>query len=117
MIYFPAEFMDVEDNKSALLHLTQSGEDVEMQIKDEGSVSDSGGKYSIDWKKRVKSEFMRIKHLKKYKKTDELKVWGSAGYKLYIWLLMDKKKKHGYQGIIYPHILVCDLCFEGTRIF
>lgn len=85
--------MDVEDNKSALLHLTQSGEDVEMQIKDEGSVSDSGGKYSIDWKKRVKSEFMRIKHLKKYKKTDELKVWGSAGYKLYIWLLMDKKKE------------------------
>lgn len=72
--------MDVEDSKSALLHLTQSGEDVEMQIKDEGSVSDSGGKYSIDWKKRVKSEFMRIKHLKKYKKTDELKVWGSAGF-------------------------------------
>lgn len=73
--------MDVEDNKSALLHLTQSGEDVEMQIKDEGSVSDSGGKYSIDWKKRVKSEFMRIKHLKKYKKTDELKAAFAANRK------------------------------------
>eukprot|EP00105_Crassostrea_gigas_P039661 XP_019923809.1 PREDICTED: histone-lysine N-methyltransferase EZH2 isoform X1 [Crassostrea gigas] len=73
--------MDVEDSKSALLHLTQSGEDVEMQIKEEGSVSDSGGKYSIDWKKRVKSEFMRIKHLKKYKKTDELKAAFAANRK------------------------------------
>uniref|UniRef100_A0A8W8L4Q4 [histone H3]-lysine(27) N-trimethyltransferase n=1 Tax=Magallana gigas TaxID=29159 RepID=A0A8W8L4Q4_MAGGI len=75
------KFMDVEDSKSALLHLTQSGEDVEMQIKEEGSVSDSGGKYSIDWKKRVKSEFMRIKHLKKYKKTDELKAAFAANRK------------------------------------
>lgn len=37
-------------------------------------MSDSGGKYFIDWKKRVKLEFMRIKYLKKYKKIDELKV-------------------------------------------
>lgn len=69
--------MDSEDSKSALLHLTQGNDDVEMQnsAKDEESVSESGGKYAIDWKRRVKSEFMRIKHLKKYKKTDELKVW------------------------------------------
>ncbi|XP_062614028.1 histone-lysine N-methyltransferase EZH2-like isoform X1 [Saccostrea cucullata] len=67
--------MDGEDTKSALLHLTQASDDVEMQstTKEEGGVDDTGGKYSIDWKRRVKSEFLRIKHLKKYKKTDELK--------------------------------------------
>lgn len=68
--------MEFEESKSALLHLTQANGDVEPEMKDEMSFTDNAGKYSIDWKKRVKSEFMRIKHLKKYKKTDELKVTG-----------------------------------------
>ena len=41
---------------------------------DPGSPDQRNRKSSIDWKKRVKQEFTRIRHLKKYKRNDEIKV-------------------------------------------
>jgi len=55
--------MDTGDIPTKIILLT----DTESEIEDSRNV--------IDWKKRVKSEFMRIKHLKRFKRADEVKVF------------------------------------------